>query len=278
MSIRRKRKKKDKRRFRGVYLLPNLITTGSLFAGFYAIVASMDGRFSAAAVAILVSLVLDGLDGRIARITKSTSGFGMQYDSLADLVSFGVAPGILVYLWALKPYHQFGWVAVFLFVVCGALRLARFNVQQGSMDPRYFNGLPIPAAATMIATAIIFYYQIGEWAPERHIYILVMIYLLSFLMVSNIKYMSFKKMELFRRHPFHTLVGAVLIFVVVATAPKIMGFLLMLAYVASGPISTYMYHRRSALASKGESETPPPQLANPQGLELGGGGETGKQA
>ena len=278
MSIRRRRKKKDKRRFRGVFLLPNLITTGSLFAGFYAIVASIDGRFYAAAVAILVSLVLDGLDGRIARITKSTSGFGVQYDSLADLVAFGVAPGILVYLWALKPYHQFGWVAAFLFVVCGALRLARFNVQQGSMDPRYFNGLPIPAAATMIATAIIFYYQIGEWAPERHIFILAMIYLLSFLMVSNIKYVSFKKMDLFRRHPFHTLVAVVLIFVVVATAPNIMGFLLMAAYVASGAISTYMYHRRSALASKGEGETPSPQLANPQGLDLGGGGETGKQA
>jgi CDP-diacylglycerol--serine O-phosphatidyltransferase len=278
MSIRRRRKKKDKRRFRGVYLLPNLITTGSLFAGFYAIVASIDGRFYAAAVAILVSLVLDGLDGRIARLTKSTSGFGVQYDSLADLVAFGVAPGILVYLWALKPYHQFGWVATFLFVVCGALRLARFNVQQGSMDPRYFNGLPIPAAATMIATAIIFYYEIGEWAPERHIYTLAMIYLLSFLMVSNIKYVSFKKMELFRRHPFHTLVAVVLIFVVVATAPNIMGFLLMAAYVASGPISTYMYHRRSGLASKEEGETPPPQLANPQGLDLDGGGETGKQA
>jgi CDP-diacylglycerol--serine O-phosphatidyltransferase len=278
MSIRRKRKKKDKRRFRGVYLLPNLITTASLFAGFYAIVASIDGRFYAAAVAILVSLVLDGLDGRIARITKSTSGFGVQYDSLADLVAFGVAPGILVYLWALKPYHQFGWVAAFLFVVCGALRLARFNVQQGSMDPRYFNGLPIPAAATMIATAIIFYYQIGEWAPERHIFILAMIYLLSFLMVSNIKYMSFKKMELFRRHPFHTLVAVVLIFVVVATAPNIMGFLLMVAYVASGPISTYMYHRRMALASKGEGETTPTKLASPQGFDLGEGGETGKQA
>jgi len=278
MSIRRRRKKKDKRRFRGVYLLPNLITTGSLFAGFYAIVASIDGRFHAAAVAILVSLVLDGLDGRVARMTKSTSGFGVQYDSLADLVAFGVAPGILVYLWALQPYKQFGWVAAFLFVVCGALRLARFNVQQGSLDPRYFNGLPIPAAATMIATAIIFYYQIGEWAPERHIYILVMIYLLSFLMVSNIKYMSFKQMELFRRHPFHTLVGLVLIFVVVATAPNIMGFLLVAAYVASGPVSTYMYYRRSALASKGEGETPAPQLANPPGLDLGEGGETGKQA
>jgi CDP-diacylglycerol---serine O-phosphatidyltransferase len=272
MSIRRKRKKRV-RRFRGVYLLPNLITTGSLFAGFYAIVAAMDGRFQAAAIAILVSLVLDGLDGRVARMTKSTSGFGVQYDSLADLVAFGVAPGLLVYLWALKPYHQFGWVAAFLFVVCGALRLARFNVQQGSFDPRYFNGLPIPAAATMIATAILFYYEIGEWAPERHIYILVMIYLLSFLMVSNIKYVSFKKMELVQRRPFHSLVAVVLIFVVVATAPQIMGFLLMLAFVASGPVSTYLYHRRVAQAPKGEEEAQPSKLGNSQELNLDKGGE-----
>lgn len=258
MSFRRRRKRRDRRRFRGVFILPNLITTASLFAGFYAVVAAIDARFYAAAVAILVSLVLDGLDGRIARLTKSTSGFGVQYDSLADLVAFGVAPGILVYLWALKPYHQFGWVAAFLFVVCGALRLARFNVQEGSMDPRYFNGLPIPAAATMIATAILFYYEIGEWAPERHVYILAMIYLLSFLMVSNVKYVSFKKMELFRRHPFHTLVTAVLVFVVVATAPQIMGFLLMAIYVASGPISTYMYYRRPALMEKVVEPAPKP--------------------
>ena len=275
MTFRRRRKKKAKRNFRGVYVLPNLITTASLFAGFYAIVASIDGRFYAAAIAILVSLVLDGLDGRVARMTKSTSDFGVQYDSLADLVAFGVAPGILVYLWALKPFHQFGWVATFLFVVCGALRLARFNVQQGVADPRYFNGLPIPAAATMIATAIIFYYEIGPWAPERHIYILVMIYLLSFLMVSNVKYVSFKRMDLFQRHPFHSLVAAVLVFVVVATAPTIMGFLLMATYVASGPVSTFLYHRRTALAEKAENES---QIPNPnnQGLDLSRGGEAGK--
>ncbi len=275
MTFRRRRKKKAKRNFRGVYVLPNLITTASLFAGFYAIVASIDGRFYAAAIAILVSLVLDGLDGRVARMTKSTSDFGVQYDSLADLVAFGVAPGILVYLWALKPFHQFGWVATFLFVVCGALRLARFNVQQGAADPRYFNGLPIPAAATMIATAIIFYYEIGPWAPSRYIYILVMIYLLSFLMVSNVKYVSFKRMDLFQRHPFHSLVAAVLVFVVVATAPTIMGFLLMAAYVASGPVSTFLYHRRLALAEKSDSES---QIPNPnkQSLDLSRGGEAGK--
>ncbi|MEW6387820.1 MAG: CDP-diacylglycerol--serine O-phosphatidyltransferase [Thermodesulfobacteriota bacterium] len=263
MKFKRKRKKKDRRRFRGVYLLPNLITTASLFAGFYAMVAAINGRFVGAAWAIFIALVLDGLDGRIARITQSTSDFGVQYDSLADLVSFGVAPGLLVYLWALQPYNQFGWVAAFLYVVCGALRLARFNVQTGSLDPRYFNGLPIPAAAMMIATSIAFYYEIGEWAPEKHKYILVMIYLLSFLMVSNIKYASFKKVEFFQRHPFHTLVGLVLIFVVVAAAPEIMGFLLMCAYVASGPISTYVYYRRPAPAEKPEEETPASKPFNP---------------
>ena len=130
MAFRRRRKKRDRRHFRGVFLIPNLITTASLFAGFYAIVAAIDGRFYHAAWAIFISLVLDGLDGRIARITLSTSGFGTQYDSLSDLVAFGVAPGLLVYLWALKPFKQFGWLAAFLYVVCGALRLARFNVQQ----------------------------------------------------------------------------------------------------------------------------------------------------
>jgi len=263
MAFRRRRKKRDRRHFRGVFLIPNLITTASLFAGFYAIVAAIDGRFYHAAWAIFISLVLDGLDGRIARITASTSGFGTQYDSLSDLVAFGVAPGLLVYLWALKPFKQFGWLAAFLYVVCGALRLARFNVQQGSLDPRYFNGLPIPAAAMLIATSVAFYHEIGEWFPGKHIYILAMIYVLSFLMVSNIKYASFKKVEIFRRHPFQTLVGLVLLFVVIAAAPDIMGFLVMILYVASGPLSTYMYYRRPSWTDKGEDETPAPKPSNP---------------
>jgi CDP-diacylglycerol--serine O-phosphatidyltransferase len=257
MKFPRKRKRRDRRRFRGVLLIPNLITTASLFAGFYAIVAAINGRFHAAALAILVALVLDGLDGRIARITHSATGFGVQYDSLADLVAFGVAPALLVYLWALQPFGRFGWVAAFLYVVCGALRLARFNVQQGFMDPRYFNGLPIPAAATLVSTCILFYYEIGQWAPERHVIVLGMIYFLSFLMVSNIKYISFKKVELFRRHPFQTLVALVLLFVVVASAPYVMGFLLMVVYVASGPISTFMYYRRTPLPEKPEEEPAP---------------------
>ncbi len=257
-TFRRKRKKKDRRRFRGTYLIPNLITTGSLFAGFYAMVAAVNGRFESAALAILISLVLDGLDGRLARLTQTTSGFGLQYDSLSDLVAFGVAPALLVYLWALKPFGRFGWVAAFLFVVCGALRLARFNVQTGSLDPRYFNGLPIPAAATFVATGILFYQHLGTWAPTRHVFILVMIYILSFLMVSNLKFFSFKKPELFRRHPFQTLVGLVLIFVVVAMEPYIMGFLLAAFYVASGSISTYHYYRRLKIQGSAEEEKPLP--------------------
>jgi CDP-diacylglycerol---serine O-phosphatidyltransferase len=240
VMTRRKRKPKGARSFRGIYILPNLITTASLFAGFYAIIEAINGNFELAAVAILVSLILDGLDGRVARMTHSSSNFGVQYDSLADLVSFGVAPALIVYFWALRPYGRYGWVAAFLFVVCGALRLARFNVQTGVIDPRYFNGLPIPAAATMVATYILMYYELGDWAPDRHILVLLMIYVLSFLMVSNIKYYSFKKFELFQRKPFPVLVGAVLLFLVIAIEPKIMGCLAMGSYVLSGPLLTLL--------------------------------------
>lgn len=233
---RRRRKVKERQKVRGIYLLPNLITTGSLFSGFYAIIAAINGRWEAAAWAILISLVLDGLDGRVARMTNSTSSFGVQYDSLADLVAFGVAPALLVYLWALQPYGRYGWVAAFLFVVCGALRLARFNVQIGVIDPRYFNGLPIPAAATMVATTILMWHDLGDWAIGRHVVVLIMIYILSFLMVSNIKYYSFKKFELFKRKPFPALVAAVLLFLVVAIEPMLLGCLLMATYVVSGPV------------------------------------------
>jgi CDP-diacylglycerol--serine O-phosphatidyltransferase len=237
---RRKKRTKDRKKFRGIYILPNLVTTASLFSGFYAIIEAINHRFEAAALAILIALILDGLDGRIARMTHSSSNFGVQYDSLADLVAFGVAPAVLVYLWALQPYGRFGWVAAFLFVVCGALRLARFNVQVGTFDPRYFNGLPIPAAATMVCTSILLYYDLGEWAPARQKFILVMIYVLSFLMVSNVKFYSFKKFELFKQKPFHALVGAVLLFLVIAIEPYVMGFLLLAGYVISGPICSLL--------------------------------------
>lgn len=241
---RRRKKLKDRQKFRGIYILPNLITTASLFAGFYAIIEAIHGNYEVAAWSVLISLVLDGLDGRVARMTHSSSNFGVQYDSLADLVAFGVAPALIVYFWALQPFGRYGWVAAFLFVVCGALRLARFNVQIGSFDPRYFNGLPIPAAATMVAMVILMYHELGEWAPTRHGLIVGMIYVLSFLMVSNVKYYSFKKFELFQRKPFPVLVAAVLLFLVIAIEPKIMGCLAMASYVISGPILTLLLLRK----------------------------------
>ncbi len=263
MALKKRRKKKDRRKFRGTYLIPNLITTGCLFAGFFAIVSSINGRFESAALAILVALVLDGLDGRLARLTQTTSGFGVQYDSLSDLVAFGVAPALLVYLWALQDFGRFGWVAAFLFVACGALRLARFNVQTGSIDPRYFNGLPIPAAATFVATGVLFSLHIGEWTGLRHVFVLVTIYVLSFLMVSNLKFFSFKKPDLFKRYPFQTLVSGVLIFVVVATEPYVMGFVLAAAYVCSGVVSTYLYFKKKPAPESTEEESPTPKPSSP---------------
>jgi CDP-diacylglycerol--serine O-phosphatidyltransferase len=267
MSFRKRRKRKDRRKFRGTFLIPNLITTASLFSGFYAIVSSINGRFEPAALAILAAMVLDGLDGRLARLTHTTSGFGIQYDSLSDLVAFGVAPALLIYLWALKDFGRFGWVAAFLFVACGALRLARFNVQTGSIDPRYFNGLPIPAAAAFVATGVLFYLRLGDWVSLRHVSVLVTIYVLSFLMVSNLKFFSFKQPDLLKRHPFQTLVSLVLIFVVVAMEPYLMGFILTAAYVASGAISTYYFYSRPRVVpekiDKTEEEFPSPKPSNP---------------
>ncbi len=222
---------------RGVYLLPNLITSASLFGGFYAIVASLDGQFSKAAVAILVSAVLDGLDGRVARLTGTSSKFGVEYDSLSDLVAFGLAPGILIFTWALRPYGRYGWLAAFLFVVCGALRLARFNVQVTTVESKTFRGLPIPLAAVLVATTVLMFYHFGRGAEmTKHIAVLVEVYALALLMISNVKYYSFKEFNLSQRMPFSLLVGLVFLLVVIAAEPVVMIFLLTLGYVLSGPV------------------------------------------
>ena len=195
MKTRRKREPRSTKR-KGIYILPNLLTSASLFGGFYAIIASIQGRYEAAAVAIIISSIFDGLDGRIARFTKTSSHFGTEYDSLSDLVAFGVAPGILTYLWALKPFGRLGWLAAFLYVTCGALRLARFNVQKTSTDPGYFKGLPIPIAACFIASLILFTHTVDIIQTGKSIIIISMVYMLSFLMVSSIKYLSFKEFDI----------------------------------------------------------------------------------
>ncbi|PKN10684.1 MAG: CDP-diacylglycerol--serine O-phosphatidyltransferase [Deltaproteobacteria bacterium HGW-Deltaproteobacteria-7] len=223
---------------KGIYVLPNLFTTASLFMGFYSIIASVQEKFFLAAIAIIISLIFDGLDGRIARMTNTTSKFGAEYDSLADLIAFGVAPALLAYTWAMSFDGKPGWMAGFLFVACGALRLARFNIQIGLIDSKYFNGLPIPAAACVIATTVIFFDHIGFEGTLRDPFkmIMILVVILALLMVSNIKYYSFKNMNFRSRMPFKILLVAIGIFLVFYYKPEIMAFVIMVGYALSGPV------------------------------------------
>ena len=198
MKREKKRIAKDKLR-RGIYILPNIFTSLNLFCGFYAVISAIEAKFLTSAISIIIAVIFDALDGKIARATHTTSKFGVEYDSLADLISFGLAPGVLIYLWALQPLGRIGWLAAFLFMACGALRLARFNTQVGTISGNYFVGLPIPAGAGMLATTILFFNKLSISGNSFSVFILVLIYVLSFLMVSSIKYNSFKKPELFSK-------------------------------------------------------------------------------
>jgi CDP-diacylglycerol---serine O-phosphatidyltransferase len=222
---------------KGIYILPNLFTTGNLFCGFWAIISVFQENFYYAAIAILLASAFDILDGKVARLSGATSKFGVQYDSLADLVSFGIAPALLAFSWALRPYGKFGWLAAFLFVVCGALRLARFNVQSSSGEAKYFKGLPIPAAASMIALTILLYFELIETGGVKDIVILVMIYILAFFMVSSIRYFSFKELNLAKRKPFSIFIFVILSMIVIAYQPIIVLFGFTLVYVFSGPVN-----------------------------------------
>jgi CDP-diacylglycerol--serine O-phosphatidyltransferase len=242
----KERLKKMHRMRKGIYILPNLITAGSLFCGFFALLRTLQEDFFTAAIFILASGLLDGMDGKIARYTNTTTRFGVEFDSLADVIAFCVAPGILVYAWALEPFGRMGWLAAFLFVVCGALRLARFNLQGSTVESRFFSGLPTPAAAGVIATGVLVFYEVGDTGVSRHLSVLIVTYLLAFLMVSTFKYYGFKDIELFRRKPFRWLVIAILLLIVVAYEPEYTLFGLFFAYFISGPILTLvlLYRRR----------------------------------
>jgi len=231
---------------KGIYILPNLITSASLFCGFFALLRTLQEDFFTAAVFILASGLLDGMDGKIARYTNTTSRFGVEFDSLADVIAFCVAPGILVYAWALEPFGRMGWLAAFLFVVCGALRLARFNLQGSTVESRFFSGLPTPAAAGVIATGILVYYEAGDTGVSRHLMVLIVTYLLAFLMVSTFKYYGFKDIDLFRRKPFRWLVIAILLLIIIVWEPIYTLFGLFFAYFISGPIVSlvFLYRRR----------------------------------
>ena len=233
------------KRRRGIYLLPNLFTTSALFAGFYAIVAAINARFEPAAIAIFIAMILDGMDGRIARMTKTESDFGVQYDSLSDMVSFGLAPALVVYQWSLHDLGKLGWLAAFIYAAAAALRLARFNTQAGSADKRYFQGLPCPAAAAVIA-GLVWFDSAGRSVDGNSLVVFAfsLTICVGLLMVSNIRYHSFKQFDLHGKVPFFNILFIVLIIALVAVRPSLVLFLLSLIYAVSGPLVTLVLIRR----------------------------------
>jgi CDP-diacylglycerol--serine O-phosphatidyltransferase len=221
---------------RGLFILPTLFTVGNLFCGYLSVWCSIRGTFQTAAILIIAAAVLDMLDGRIARLTNSASRFGEEYDSLADLVSFGVAPAVLAYSWGLADFHRLGWMASFLFVVCGSMRLARFNIQTRVTDKKYFIGLPIPAAAGTIAALVL---ATPERLVERYWMagLLILTVVLSYLMISTLRYRSFKDLDLKRQRPAWILLVIALVFAVVGYRPAATLLAIALVFAASGPVA-----------------------------------------
>jgi CDP-diacylglycerol--serine O-phosphatidyltransferase len=237
------------RRFRrGASILPSLFTTGNLFLGFWSIVLTLDAHFAKAAPLIGGAVVLDMLDGRIARLTHTQSEFGAQLDSLADAISFGVAPALLAYAWGLHVVPRAGWPAAFLFLVCGVLRLARFNVQRHVVDARYFVGLPIPAGAAQIAAVV---FVLPEPPAERWqaVLVLILVVAVAFLMVSTFRYRSFKGVDLRRRRSYISVLGIALLFLLVAAQPEASLLAVTSLYTVSGPLAWgwgFLRRRREA--------------------------------
>lgn len=223
---------------RGIYLLPNLLTTAGLFSGFYAIVSSMNGHFISAAVAIFIAMIFDGLDGRVARMTNTQSEFGAEYDSMADMVSFGIAPGLVAYNWALSSFGKFGWLAAFIYVACAALRLARFNTQVGVADKRYFQGLASPAAAAVIASLVWVGSEYKVNGDDYGFIIGIITIVSGLLMVSNFRYNSFKDVNLKGKVNFVFVLLIVLAFVVIASSPENILLIIFGLYACSGPFTT----------------------------------------
>ena len=269
-----------RRRRSGIYLLPNLLTTSALFAGFFAIVASINGRYETAAIAIFTAMILDGMDGRIARMTKTETDFGIQYDSLSDVVSFGLAPALVVYQWSLHGLGKPGWLASFIFAAAEALRLARFNTQAGSADKRYFQGLPCPAAAATIA-GMVWFDSHGQPFNETTmaVFAFSLTIITSLLMVSNVRYHSFKQFDLRDKVPFFNVAATALIIALIAIRPSVVLFLLALTYAASGALLTLLLLRRHRIkrdgapagpfkrlfgrSLTGQPRTPPPEQPRP---------------
>lgn len=235
----KRRKRQRTRDFRkGIYLLPNFFTTCSLFCGFYSIIASFKGDFVPASWAIIFAGIFDWLDGKIARLSHTMTQFGKEYDSLSDVIAFGLAPALMLYTWALVPFGKVGWLAAFLFAACAALRLARFNVHAANMDLRYFFGMPTPAAAGVAATTVIFVHHANmNWGEaSRHITILLMTFCLAFLMVSKFRYQSLKQLELMGKMPFQVLVLIICFLILIYAQPEICLFIFAWIYTLSAPL------------------------------------------
>lgn len=242
---------------KGILILPSLLTLANIFLGFYSIILSIKGDFVLASFLILAAGFFDAIDGKVARLTKTTTRFGLELDSLADVISFGVAPALLIYLWVLTPFGRLGWVSAFVYVSCGALRLARFNVQSGSIDPARFNGLPIPAAAGMISTTVLFFHKVGLKPHDFTVVLFALNYVVSFFMVSSVKFHAFKDLTLIKQKPFSSTVAFVLLIALIAVSPYIVPFVLCATYVASGPVMTlvlYLRRGRPHTDISGESE------------------------
>lgn len=242
-------------RRKGIYLLPNLLTTGAMFAGFYAVIAGMQNDFRHACVAIIVAMFLDGLDGRVARLTNTQSAFGAEYDSLSDLVSFGMAPALICFSWALSDLGKAGWTICFIYVACAALRLARFNVQLGTTEKRFFVGLASPAAAGLVVFMV---WACFEYNVEVTRFVAMVAALVTFLagalMVLNVRYYSFKDLDMKNRVPFIVMILIVLIFVIVSWDPPIVLFSMAIIYALSGP-GMVIYSQREKWMGKLQSAT-----------------------
>lgn len=235
-------------RRQGIYLLPNLFTTAALFAGFYAIIAAMRGDFESAPIAILFAMVLDGLDGRVARLTNTSSKFGAEYDSLSDMVSFGVAPALVMFSWALGDLGKFGWSAAFIYVACAALRLARFNTQIDTADKNYFTGLASPAAACIVASTVWVCHDLGWVGDDLPYEVSVLVGILTatvgILMMANFRYYSFKDIDFRGRVPFVVMIAVVLVFGLITVDPPRILLAGFLVYALSGPVVQVMKWRK----------------------------------
>lgn len=238
--------KKAKRK-RGIYLLPNLFTTAALFSGFYAVLAAMNGQFEQASLAIFVAMVLDGMDGRVARLTNTQTAFGAEYDSLSDMVAFGLAPSLVVYVWSIGSLGKLGWLAAFVYTAGAALRLARFNTQIGVADKRFFQGLPSPAAAAVIAGSVWVATDYGVSGGDVSYLVCLLTGVTGLLMVSNFRYNSFKEVNFKGKVPFFSIVVIMLVFAVIVVQPHVVLFILFLTYAFSGPVLTLLHLRRRRL-------------------------------